>query len=79
MPGNGNRGARGIHYVYSPRKGRSQEESLEHLERWEPCPIDPTKLCKLCYTHFAEKLDEFSILTTYRCANNHRLYELPGN
>jgi len=71
MPGNGNRG---IHYVYSPRKGREQEESLEHLERWEPAQTDIQ--CRKCGLTCNEKLNEYSLLTTYRCPQGHKNFRI---
>lgn len=64
---------RGVHYVYT-RKGRSQEESLEHLERWEP--FESGVLCKTCGLPCTERLNEVSIMTTYRCASGHKYYKL---
>ena len=71
MPGNGNRG---IHYVYAPRKGREQEESLEHLERWTPHKTDI--VCRTCGMTCNEKLNEYSLLTTYRCPQSHKNFRI---
>ena len=64
-------GKRGVHYVYT-RKERNQEESLP--ERWEP--FESGVLCKTCGLPCTERLNEVSIVTTYRCASGHRYYKL---
>lgn len=72
MSGNGKRG---VFYTFD-RKGREQEESLVHLERWEPHQTDIA--CKECGEICNEKLNEYSVLTTYRCSNGHKNFRIFG-
>ena len=68
-----NHGKRGLLYIHT-RKRREQEEPLVHLERWEPFTCDI--ICRECGLPCIERLNEVSLLTTYRCENKHKNYRI---
>lgn len=65
-PGTGKGNIRGLIY-------ESPDET--HLERWV-ADSNPRRYCKECGSRLIERLDEHSILTTTRCKNGHRRYDL---
>lgn len=66
MPGNGKRG--------TPSARAESKRSLEHLERWEPIETDIN--CRTCGMTCNEKLNEYSLLTTYRCPQGHKNFRI---